>query len=130
MRDRNRYDGCGDQTPAAHAERNHLQQRGDDPHDAAENRSKDGGPDIPIEIRRTDGRRAWGVKCNAAEHEAACRRECPAERSHARTIWEGFECELVGYQSGCRDSNPGPPEPHSGTLPGCATPRKRRDLKV
>src|SRR5947207_3050598 len=32
-------------------------------------------------------------------------------------------CQLVDYRSGCRDSNPGPPEPHSGTLPGCATPR-------
>ncbi len=25
--------------------------------------------------------------------------------------------------SGCRDSNAGPPEPHSGALPSCATPR-------
>jgi hypothetical protein len=33
-------------------------------------------------------------------------------------------CQLADYRSGCRDSNPGPPEPHSGTLPGCATPRK------
>ena len=33
-------------------------------------------------------------------------------------------CQLVDYRSGWRDSNPRPPEPHSGTLPGCATPRK------
>src|SRR5205823_14287927 len=37
---------------------------------------------------------------------------------------------LVDYRSGWRDSNPRPPEPHSGTLPGCATPRKsNRDVK-
>jgi hypothetical protein len=28
--------------------------------------------------------------------------------------------------SGCRDSNPGPPDPQSGALPGCATSRSYR----
>src|SRR2546428_12907578 len=32
-------------------------------------------------------------------------------------------------RSGCRDSNPGPPEPHSGTLPDCATPRVMRSIR-
>src|SRR6266498_499875 len=35
----------------------------------------------------------------------------------ARTVLQ------VSAWSGRRDSNPGPPEPHSGTLPDCATSR-------
>src|SRR5262249_58780591 len=31
--------------------------------------------------------------------------------------------------SGRRDSNPGPPEPHSGTLPDCATSRPVRGFE-
>jgi hypothetical protein len=33
-------------------------------------------------------------------------------------------CSCSGRWSGCRDSNAGPPEPHSGALPSCATPRR------
>src|SRR5213080_3894710 len=35
---------------------------------------------------------------------------------------------LIFTQSGRRDLNPRPPEPHSGALPGCATSRNTRRL--
>ncbi len=70
MCDRNRDDGRGDQTPAADAEREQLQQCRDDPHETAENGPKNGGRDVPLESR-TDGRRARRVKRSAAEGEAA-----------------------------------------------------------
>src|SRR6266550_410855 len=34
--------------------------------------------------------------------------------------------QLLGYRSGCRDLNPGPPVPQTDALPGCATPRKSK----
>ena len=119
--DRDRDDRSHEETPPASSERDHLQQSGHDADDAAEDRSEDRGRDVPVEKRCTDSRRTRRVKRGPAESEASCCRDRPAERSHERII----ECQLVDYRSGCRDSNPGPPEPHSGTLPGCATPRKK-----
>ena len=85
-----------------------------DDRDAVPNGSRDDRPG-PLEEARVDAFRARADACVESSEDA-----------FAVSAGEACDgCQLVDYRSGCRDSNPGPPEPHSGTLPGCATPRKR-----
>src|SRR5687767_2383374 len=57
------------------------------------------------------------------------RRVPPLETENAARV---NACDASSNQSGRRDLNPRPPEPHSGALPDCATSRdyksKRRNL--
>ena len=83
-----------------------------DDRDAVANGSGDDGAGA-LEQARVD---AFRARANA--------RVKPSEDFTVSAGEANDACQLVDYRSGCRDSNPGPPEPHSGTLPGCATPRK------
>ena len=83
-----------------------------DDRDAVANGSGDDGAGA-LEQARVD---AFRARANA--------RVKPSEDFTVSAGEGNAACQLVDYRSGCRDSNPGPPEPHSGTLPGCATPRK------
>lgn len=77
----------------------------------------DGSGDDGASVFQKSGVYALGASANA--------RVEPLKRAPAVSARDAREgCQLADYRSGCRDSNPGPPEPHSGTLPGCATPRK------
>lgn len=80
---------------------------------AIANRTRDDGP-RPLEIAGGDAFPACAdARVEALEGALAVRTDC------RKSV-----CQLDDYWSGWRDSNPRPPEPHSGTLPGCATPRK------
>jgi hypothetical protein len=72
-----------------------------------------------------DGAGALEETCvDAFRARADPRVETTEDAFGIRAIDRDCICQLVDYRSGWRDSNPRPPEPHSGTLPGCATPRK------
>src|SRR5207247_1774856 len=80
--------------------------------------------------RRRD-RTAGGVAPDAADCEPLKReglttklttRGAGAEKAPQRKSLQG----LIFTQSGRRDLNPRPPEPHSGALPDCATSRNAR----
>jgi hypothetical protein len=53
-----------------------------------------------------------------------------AENTSVTMSRRGVKCLLLWWEvwSGWRDSNPRPPDPQSGALPGCATSRVRRSL--
>src|SRR6266550_8881377 len=83
--------------------------------------------------RRRDGA-AGGVAPDAADCEPLNRerlttklttRGAVEEEAPQRKSLQG----LIFTQSGRRDLNPRPPEPHSGALPGCATSRLLRVRK-
>src|SRR2546429_5371569 len=81
---------------------------------------------VPAGRRRNDQER--GVTSDAPDREPVethsithsmgrCEEKAPQQKS-----LQG----LIFTQSGRRDLNPRPPEPHSGALPGCATSRNTR----
>src|SRR5437870_2713396 len=89
-----------------------------------------GAPPLRPTARRRD-RPAGGVATDAADCEPLKRaalttklttRGAGEEKAPQRKSLQG----LLFTQSGRRDLNPRPPEPHSGALPDCATSRTTR----
>ena len=53
----------------------------------------------------------------------SCHCHCHCGHSRKKRPCRNYRQNRFLPQSGRRDLNPGPPEPHSGALPDCATPR-------